>query len=89
MILAGSDDASARKIFSNEAAKEAISGSGNNLTKLGRIAEAAMIEAFMASSRQVESRHVAIALGHQDRQKVPVSPIAVRGTGLLDLLKPL
>lgn len=89
IILAGSDDASARKIFSNEAAKEAISGSGNNLTKLGRIAEAAMIEAFMASSRQVESRHVAIALGHQDRQEVSVSPLAVRGTGLLDLLKPI
>lgn len=61
LVMAGCDPAAARKVFAGPALQRAILISGNNLTRLGRIAEGAMIESFMDESRQVAVRHVDIA----------------------------
>ena len=91
LILAGCDENLARSFFSRAAIQRAISASGQNLTRLGKLAERAMIEAFMSGSRQVEVQHVASALGQEGAKATSVvAPSAQKGMpGLMDLLKPI
>lgn len=91
LILAGCDENLARSFFSRAAIQRAISASGQNLTRLGKLAERAMIEAFMSGSRQVEVQHVAAALGHDGAKVASIAaPNAEKGMpGLMDLLKPI
>ncbi|NBQ54909.1 MAG: hypothetical protein EBU49_15205, partial [Proteobacteria bacterium] len=91
LILAGCDETLAKSFFSRAAIQRAISASGQNLTRLGKLAERAMIEAFMSGSRQVEVQHVASALGHDGAKVASISapnPQKVM-PGLMDLLKPI
>jgi type II secretory pathway predicted ATPase ExeA len=103
LVMAGCDPEAARKVFTDAAVQRAIALSRDNLTRLGRIAEGAMIEAFMAGARQVAVHHVdavSSATG-RTRGNEPASesssgsslgsssgPAPVNAPGLLDLLKP-
>jgi hypothetical protein len=91
LILAGCNENLARSFFSRAAIQRAISASGQNLTRLGKLAERAMIEAFMAGSRQVEVQHVASALGQESAKAASAAvPNTQKGMpGLMDLLKPI
>ena len=89
LLMAGCDLAAARRIFPVPAVQRAISLARNNLTRLGRIAEGAMIEAFMAGASEVMVQHVDAAGAAPGRSSTGDSP--ARSTtlpGLLDLLKP-
>ena len=101
LVMAGCDEAVARNIFSKSAIQRAIAGSAQNLARLGRIAEGAMIEAFLSGSRQVTESHVEIASTALGRGGASIADAAGDGIEthnaheklanprLLDLLKPI
>lgn len=91
LTLAGCDRTLARSLFSPAAIQRAISASGQNLTRLGRLAEKAMIEAFMSGSHQVDVQHIAAAIGHDGTKvaSIVTSTAPKVMPGLMDLLKPI
>ncbi|NDE14959.1 hypothetical protein EBZ80_08530 [bacterium] len=89
LLMAGCDPAAARRIFPAPAVQRAISLARNNLTRLGRIAEGAMIEAFMAGATEISAHHVDAASASPGRPSTgEASSQTTKIPGLMDLLKP-
>ena len=101
LVIAGCEESVARNVFSRSAIQRAIAASSQNLARLGRIAEGAMIEAFLSGSRQVTESHVEIASTALGRGGASIADAAGDGIEthnaheklanprLLDLLKPI